>query len=179
MTRISAVAGVGSREASRVRTGGAGTPPPGARWNAFSEVRLRAALAIFFLSLVAAGWLLHPVAPGAPMRLTLAGQALPGVCAIERTTGIPCPGCGLTRSWVSALHGDLAASRAHHPVGWLVLLYVLAQGIRHGAWVLVARRRAAIERFGFWLDRGVIAVGALLFLVWLPVLVRELGERLG
>ena len=35
-------------------------------------------------------------------------------CPFRRLTGLPCPGCGLTRAWLHALRGDWAAAfRAH------------------------------------------------------------------
>ena len=43
--------------------------------------------------------------------------ALPSVCWFRFSTGIPCAGCGLTRSVVLLLHGRLGASLAIHPFG--------------------------------------------------------------
>lgn len=107
--------------------------------------------------------------------VTLAGHHLPEVCAFKRVTGLPCPGCGLTRSWVAALHGQVAASLAFHRLGWLVLLYVALQALRHGAWLALARRREAIERAGRWLDRGLVPLGVLLLVAWVPTLLTALG----
>lgn len=128
------------------------------------------------LGALAVAVLLPPVAPGDPGGLAVAGHRLPELCSLKRTTGVPCPGCGLTRSWVSAVHGDLGGSLAHHPLGWMVLLYALAQGARHGAWLALPRRRGAVERIGGRLDRGVIVVGALLLLAWIPRLAATLSE---
>lgn len=52
----------------------------------------------------------------------------PVVCPFRLLTGLPCPGCGLTRSWVFALHGDIGAATTAHPFGvpLLVLVLVLA-----------------------------------------------------
>lgn len=143
------------------------------------ELWLRAGVVALCLGAVAVAAMLHPVAPGAEMHLSIDGVALPEVCAFRATTGIPCPGCGLTRSWVAMLHGDLAGSLGFHPLGWLVLLYALAQAARHGAWLALARFRRAIERAGWFLDRGVIALGVLLLVAWIPTLVRGLGRLWG
>ncbi|MAU84779.1 DUF2752 domain-containing protein [Gordonia sp. Z-3] len=34
----------------------------------------------------------------------------PGVCPFAHLTGLPCPGCGLTRSWVALGHGDVVGA---------------------------------------------------------------------
>ena len=44
-------------------------------------------------------------------------EDLPSVCAFRRLTGLPCPGCGLTRSWVLTAHGRLGQASSRHPFG--------------------------------------------------------------
>ncbi len=44
-------------------------------------------------------------------------DGLPSVCAFRRLTGLPCPGCGLTRSWVLTAHGRLGHASERHPFG--------------------------------------------------------------
>lgn len=34
----------------------------------------------------------------------------PGLCPFAHLTGLPCPGCGLTRSWVALGHGDVVGA---------------------------------------------------------------------
>lgn len=160
--------------------GGVGEGPRSARTAApraagTGEKRLRAGLVLLLGGLIAAAALLPPAAPGGDGGLTVAGQRLPEVCALQRTTGLPCPGCGLTRSWVSALDGDAAGSVLHHPLGWLVLLYAAAQLVRHAAWLALPGRRDRTERLGRHLDRGVIALGVLLFVFWIPRILAALG----
>lgn len=41
-------------------------------------------------------------------------------CVFRFVTGVPCPGCGMTRAWLAALRGDLAAAVAYHPLFWAV-----------------------------------------------------------
>ena len=136
--------------------------------------RVHLLVLVLCLGLLGVAFLLDPVAPGGGERIAVAGVTVPEICALRRTTGLPCPGCGLTRSWVSAVHGDPGASLAHHPLGWLVLLYAVAQAVRHGAWLAVPAGRPTIEAGGRWLDRGVILLGVLLVLAWIPTLVRAL-----
>ncbi|RYG75437.1 DUF2752 domain-containing protein [bacterium] len=42
---------------------------------------------------------------------------LPSPCGLMNLTGIPCPGCGLTRSFVCCGHGHLAEAFVWHPLG--------------------------------------------------------------
>lgn len=50
----------------------------------------------------------------------------PVICPFRALTGLPCPGCGLTRSWVYAAHGWWRESFASHPFGLLALVAVVA-----------------------------------------------------
>jgi hypothetical protein len=59
---------------------------------------------------------------------------LPSICIFYDTTGLPCPGCGLTRSFVCLAHGRLAEAFRWHPLGPLVFLVVA------GLWAECASR---------------------------------------
>ncbi len=52
----------------------------------------------------------------------------PVLCPVRRATGLPCPACGLTRSWSAALHGRPVASLRFHPLGILALAGAGAYG---------------------------------------------------
>lgn len=41
-------------------------------------------------------------------------------CPVKFATGISCPGCGMTRAWLSAFAGDLDGAFAFHPLFWTV-----------------------------------------------------------
>ena len=45
-----------------------------------------------------------------------------GLCSFKRLTGLPCAGCGMTRSFIALGHGDWTAGFEWHPIG--VLLYM-------------------------------------------------------
>ena len=46
-------------------------------------------------------------------------------CLFKRLTGIPCPGCGMQRSVLSLMHGDLyGAFMTYNPVGALLVIIV-------------------------------------------------------
>lgn len=59
----------------------------------------------------------------------------PVLCPFRALTGLPCPGCGLTRSWVYAAHGWWEQSFASHPFGMLLVAAVLVLAV-----VVVVRR---------------------------------------
>lgn len=105
-------------------------------------------------------------------RIIGANIGLPGLCIFRNTTGLPCPGCGLTRAFVSAGNGDLALSLHFHRLGWLVILYTILQMLRHAGWLAFTARRFFIERLGLWLDRGLIPIVVLLMLNWFYNLAR-------
>lgn len=48
------------------------------------------------------------------------------VCPIYRVIGIPCPSCGMTRSWLALLHGHLHEAFRLHPLFWLAPVLVIA-----------------------------------------------------
>lgn len=50
----------------------------------------------------------------------------PIICPFRRMTGLPCPGCGLTRSWVYLAHGRWSDSWAAHPFGVVAVLAAIA-----------------------------------------------------
>lgn len=64
----------------------------------------------------------------------------PVVCPIRLLTGLPCPGCGLTRAWVYLVHGRLTDSLLANPFGAVLL----ALGVALAVAVVTARiRRSA------------------------------------
>ena len=59
---------------------------------------------------------------GTQVLLPLIDMPLPELCTMRRMTGVNCPGCGLTRSFISLAHGDLRSSWLYNPAGvfWFV-----------------------------------------------------------
>lgn len=64
----------------------------------------------------------------------------PVICPFRALTGLPCPGCGLTRSWVYAAHGWWRESFASNPFGLVLAAALLVLA------VVVVRRRARRQR---------------------------------
>ncbi len=66
------------------------------------------------------------------------GGQLGDTCGMILLTGLPCPQCGMTRSWVHGVRGHWAAAFAYNPAGLLLLLWIVAGGFI-GAIRLVTR----------------------------------------
>jgi hypothetical protein len=47
-------------------------------------------------------------------------STLPKLCAFLLLTDLPCLTCGMTRSWVALVHGDVAQALAWNPLGALL-----------------------------------------------------------
>jgi Protein of unknown function (DUF2752) len=55
--------------------------------------------------------------------IPLIGVPIPELCMMRRTCGIECPGCGLTRCFISVAHGQLGDAWSYNPAGiWLFLI---------------------------------------------------------
>ena len=67
------------------------------------------------------------VGDGQQVVVPLVNRPLPRVCLFARTTGIDCPGCGLSRSFISLAHGDLAAAWHFNPAGLLLFSLLVLQ----------------------------------------------------
>ena len=52
---------------------------------------------------------------------------LPSVCQFKNVTGLDCPGCGLTRAFVSIAHGRIAEAWQYNGASLLVFAFVLMQ----------------------------------------------------
>jgi len=95
-------------------------------------------------------------------------KPLPGICSFRRWSGHPCPGCGLTRSFISIAHGDLAAAWHFNPTGILLFL-VLASQIPYRAiqiWrIRTGRSELQWARLAFYLTWVVVITMVLQWIV--------------
>ena len=127
------------------------------------------------LSILLSALLLIPAESGDSLHI--GGTALPDVCLLKQTTGLPCPGCGLTRSLVSAVHADWARSLPHHRMGLLILGYLMLQSLARLAWLGLPRLRERIAVTCRALDVSLVPLLLLLVLNWIPTLVGEIAAR--
>ena len=86
----------------------------------------------------------------------------PVLCPVRRTTELECPGCGLTRAFVSLTHGDLDAALGFHPFSPLV--YAVLIGVL--LWALVPKRWRPLPIEGPWLRLWRIAAPTVV-VIWL------------
>ncbi|MBN1223528.1 MAG: DUF2752 domain-containing protein [Candidatus Aminicenantes bacterium] len=98
--------------------------------------------------------------------LSIGSMPVPDMCIFKNLTGIPCPGCGLSRAIVAAAHGRIRESLFHHRLGLLTLAYILLQFLYRSA-----RIAAPVLTFRFsgaekYLNRGIAVLGALYMLNW-------------
>lgn len=97
----------------------------------------------------------------------------PSFCPFKLFTGLPCPGCGLTRSAVAFLHGDPSTSLFYHPLGAPIVIAAVVIGLMDAwAWWRGRRPGGAPASPSWLLERLArtpapwVAIGALA-IVWL------------
>lgn len=125
---------------------------------------------IYCLCIIAGSLILAPPEQHSS-NLRLGALYVPSTCSFRNLTGIPCPGCGLTRSMVAVAHGDLDAGFYYNRLGPLVLAYILLQLMYRFIRLALPTKQLFINRFGRYLNRG-IAILCVLFLInWISTLV--------
>jgi hypothetical protein len=86
----------------------------------------------------------------------------PIVCPFRLFFGVPCPGCGLTRSFCAMSHGDVAGAFSYHALGPCLYLALLI-GVPLLAWQALTRRRVPLLNEVLYARRPAYVFGALLF----------------
>lgn len=97
----------------------------------------------------------------------MSGMNLPTVCSMRRNMGIPCPGCGLTRAFVTAIRGDFKASSDYHRMGPFIFFYIVAQGLCQLFWFAIPSKRETINRAAVVLNWLLLPIGAFMGIDWL------------
>jgi hypothetical protein len=87
----------------------------------------------------------------------------PVICPFRRLTGLPCPSCGLSRSWQSAAHLRLRDSLGYHPLGAATFLGAVAFALDGRATTPRLAERRELQ----------VSAGALWIAVWLWRLMRS------
>jgi hypothetical protein len=109
------------------------------------------------------------IAPGRE-HAEIFGLSLPGTCATKSVFDTECPGCGLTRSFISVAHGEVRKASEFHRIGPALYLFMILQVVHHAA---CAQREPGSSlprlwaRTNFVMGSGIIAA---LLLNWLLLL---------
>jgi hypothetical protein len=140
--------------------------------DACASLDLRQQWLFFSLALaVLCASVLLGIGPQGQVRLPLLHVALPDSCAFHRISGRDCPGCGLTRSFVSLAHGDWRSAVQYNPVGPLWFGVLLAQ-IPYRGWQ-IRRLRMGQPPVAWRPANGLVLIAVvLLFVQW----IYRLGE---
>ena len=88
--------------------------------------------------------LLLSVRGGTQVMVPLLGIPLPELCMTRRIWGLECPGCGMTRCFISLAHGELAAAWSYNPAG-LLLFGIMAFQLPFRGYQLWRLRRGLPE----------------------------------
>jgi hypothetical protein len=81
---------------------------------------------------------------------------LPDICFSQIFFGADCPGCGLTRSFISLARGQFSTAWHYHRLGWFIALVALAQ-IPYRI-ISLKNQRALSSRAGRWISWSLITL---------------------
>lgn len=128
-------------------------------WSQRAIVPVLAVISLFGL-VVARIWPVQSVDSGDP------------TCLMRIITGLPCPGCGMTRSWVHVAHGDVATAFEYNLFGPLAM--AAAAGLVVYTVVALVRRRPP-ERLLDRLNPKLLMVGMGLWLGYSAIRMISIG----
>jgi hypothetical protein len=117
------------------------------------------------------GWWLLATICGALLFLEMRRHGVPAAyvvstCVFRRMTGIPCPGCGLTRALYAMVRGEWKELFVLHPLAPFLAFEGVAIWAAWGAWAAgwpLPLKGERLERFA---EKLVLFNAALFVLVW-------------
>ena len=92
-----------------------------------AQARYHRLLLALSLAVLCASFLLPAPGSRGEVRLPFLEAPLPTLCMLKREYGIDCPGCGLTRCFLSMGHAQVVSAWAYHPTGVLLFAALVAQ----------------------------------------------------
>lgn len=92
-------------------------------------------------------------------------QGLPEMCAFEGITGLPCPTCGITRSFAATAHGHLGLAFHYHALGPFAFLATLLASL----WAFTGRPYPRIRPWMVWAVFAFVFIyGVARMIGWIP-----------
>ena len=92
-------------------------------------------------------------------------QGLPQLCAFEAMTGLPCPTCGITRSFAATAHGQLGLAFHYHAFGPFLFTAMLLASL----WAFTGRPFPRMRRWMAWaLAAALLLYGVARMVGWIP-----------
>ena len=95
--------------------------------------------------------------PGVPDECT-------SICLLRRATGLPCPTCGMTRSFCDIGRGEFGEALHQHPLG--PLFYVLFGVLMVRSAIIALTGRPCLERMARIFIFAILPLVAVLVTVW-------------
>jgi len=123
-------------------------------------------IVLFFCAGILLGGLVLSLPKAGSPYIYIGQIPIPDTCSFKNLTGLPCPGCGLMRSIVAAMHGNFRASLMYHRLGLLTLAYVCFQFLYRLVLIVVPPLRVCTFGLGKILNRGIIVLAVLYVLNW-------------
>jgi hypothetical protein len=99
--------------------------------------------------------------------------AIPSMCSTRVLTGIDCPGCGLTRAFISISHGRFLEAWQFNPASFAVYAFVAAQIPWHSIqlWRIARRRQPLESNLVYLAPIGLVVVLMANWLIKLPSMI--------
>lgn len=104
-----------------------GAPPRSTLDDVRLSRKIHVSMLVVAVLVVAAASMFLRVQGEERVNVPLLGRPMPGLCTFKRMFGHPCPGCGLTRCFISLGHGDVVSAWQFNPTGILFFAVVLFQ----------------------------------------------------
>ena len=141
-----------------------------------TSVRGDVALHVLFLSMATVVLLMSCLMSndgGSKIFLPGFKTAIPSMCSTRVLTGIDCPGCGLTRAFVSISHGRFLEAWQFNPASFAVYAFVAAQIPWHSIqlWRIARRRRPLESNLVYLAPIGLVVILMANWLIKLPSMI--------
>ena len=126
------------------------------------KTAVRVCVLLFPLLIAGAAFLLVPA-------LIALGEHMPP-CLIHLATGFYCPGCGMTRSCLSLLRGDILSSLHFHPLPGILTAVCVLLYIELVLYVFQKRVRLVPRSPVFWAVAAAVLIVYLLLRNFIPAI---------